>query len=415
MRGRSLLVCLAWFLKGITMRAKLALLFLISMSPSAVGAQLQTLAGKTVSGELVSASDKEIVFQTIAGPLKVPVAEVLLIDLQHEIIAPSGYKYSDVELVDGTLVHCSQVTFAGKEVELKLAAPEQTVRVPFAAISYVLNNADDPALRQEWQEKVMAKRSHRDILAVKLNGVLNPLEGTLGEGQEKGKISFEYESRGARKKPDLDPARVQGMVFLRNPDQDAPLTLCRVLDVHQNVVAAAKLQMTPSNFIVTTVTGARVEYSRQSVARLDFNNDKLVFLSELKPVEVIERSKQGRTDHWRVDKNLENGPLQLEGQVYSKGLALHSYTELAYALDGKYRKFEAVLGMDDMVGGTGESRVRIEADGREIFSQTIHRSARCQKLQLDVKGVRQLRIVVASTGLFDFGDHVDIANAKLSK
>ena len=33
----------------------------------------------------------------------------------------------------------------------------------------------------------------------------------------------------------------------------------------------------------------------------------------------------------------------------------------------------------------------------------------------NIKGVQQLRIIVSSTGLFDFGDHVDLADAQLCK
>jgi hypothetical protein len=174
--------------------------------------------------------------------------------------------------------------------------------------------------------------------------------------------------------------------------------------------------MGANSFTVTTIAGVKIEYPRQAVARLDYSNDKVVFLSDLKPAELVEKSKQGRKDSVRMNRNLDNNnPIELEDQVYPKGLALHAYAELVYNLDGKYQKFDAVLGMDAKVGGNGKPQVTIEGDGNKLFSETITRQDKRRDLSFSVKGVKQLRIVVSSSGLFDFGDHVDLANAKLSK
>jgi alpha-galactosidase len=117
-----------------------------------------------------------------------------------------------------------------------------------------------------------------------------------------------------------------------------------------------------------------------------------------------------------MDTNLDGkGPLQVKGEVFTKGLAVHAHTELTYNLDGKYKKLEAVIGMDDAVGGDGQPRVRIEADGRELFGQIISRKDERHNLDLDVGGVRQLRVIVSSAKPFAFEAHVDLANAKLSK
>ena len=54
-------------------------------------------------------------------------------------------------------------------------------------------------------------------------------------------------------------------------------------------------------------------------------------------------------DHGRGPLQLPGGERQqvLDGQVFAKGLCLHAHTELVYGLDGKYKDFKAVLGMDD--------------------------------------------------------------------
>ncbi len=379
---------------------------------------MQTLSGKILTGEVVSLSEKEVVFKTASGQVATPVSDVLQIELQREGTLPSGLKYTDIELTDGSVLHCTQFAVKGKDVEVTLAGSNIKAKVALATITSLLNDAHDPAIRKEWQDKIVSKRGNQDVVAVKLGDVLNGLEGTLGDsGNAKGEIPFEYEVGGQRKKKDLDPAKAQvfGLLFLRSLPSDAPSPLCKVVDVHQGVLVASKLAMSPTSFTITTVAGPKFEFPRQAIARLDYSNDKVVFLSDMKPAELIEKSKQGRKETMKLNKNLDNGPLQLEEQFYSKGLAIHSHTEVSYNLDGKYQKFEAVLGMDTLVGGDGKSLVTIEADGNKLFSEAVTRKDKRRNLSLPVKGVRQLRIVVTSASLFDFGAHVDLANAKLSK
>ncbi len=368
-------------------------------------------------GELVSLSDKNITWRDESNNVLVePVDRILRIDLRESTPLPPGLKYTDVELTDGTLLHCTRFALKGREAELKLAGSDQAAKVPLDVLTYVLNDAQEAANRQEWQDKILAKKNTSDILAIKRDGVLNALEGTLGEGNDKGQILFEFGSGDTRTKRAVDPARIHGLFFVRSPNLNAPSPLCKVYDVHDNAWVASKLALDAKGFTVTAVAGPTITYPRPEVARLDYTNDKVAFLSDLRPVQMIEKSKQGRKENLRIDKNLDNTQLKVEGETYAKGLAIHSHTELVYDLNGKYAKFEAaILGMDDMVGGDGQPVVKIEADGKELLSEVITRKHSRKNLTFDIKGVKQLRIVVTSSGLFDFGDHVDLANPKLSK
>jgi hypothetical protein len=388
------------------------LAFLLFASPG-LGAELRTLSGKVLIGEVFKLTDKEVTLGGPNGRSVTPIRDVLAIDFQRESVLPAG-KYTDVELTNGSLLHCSRLTFKGTEVELKLALSEQTIKVPLVALSYVLNDADDSANRQEW-DKILAKKGNQDILAVKLNGVINGLEGTLGEVNEKGEIAFARQSGG--RKREIDPARVQGMIFQRSPDPDAPVSVCKIQDVYRNLYVASKVESRSTALAITTAAGGRIELPQASISRLDFNSDKVVYLSELtKPQENV-----------HVDQgpdNVEIGPIKIEGRTFTKGLAVHSPKELVYAIDGKYRRLEAILAMDDMVRDNSRrldwlrpptALVKIEGDGNELFSATVLPATASQKLDIDIKGVKQLRIVVTSNGITKFGDHVDLAEAKLSK
>jgi hypothetical protein len=382
-----------------------------------IGAELHTLTGKTISGDLVQTSEKEVVLSTSSGRVATPVSEILQIDFLRDAGLPAGAKYTDVELIDGSLLHCTQTALKGKNAEIKLAGSEQTLTMPIATIASILNEAHDPAMRQQWQEKFSNKKGSQDVLVVKSNGVLNGVEGTLGDANEKGEISFEYGAASNRKKRDIDPSRVQGMVFVRTLTAPLPAALCKVYDTNLNLLVAAKLERGSAGLSVTTAAGPTIRYPMQALARLDYNNDKVVFLSDLKPAELIEKEKMRQLwkNNVRFDKNPENSQLQIKEKTFSKGLSIHASAELVYTLDGKYNKFEAVLGVDSsMEKANGRPLVKIEADGRELFSGTITKDDSVD-LKCDVRGARQLRIAVSSRGLNDFGAQVDLANAKLSK
>src|SRR5262249_39328142 len=163
----------------------------------------------------------------------------------------------------------------------------------------------------------------------------------------------------------IDLIRVHGLAFLRKTNPDAAAT-CKVHDVFRNVLAAAKVELADGGFVVTTPAGVKVAYPRTLVARLDYSQDKLAYLSDLEPVQVVEKSTLDRIENYRRDRNLDEGPLRLGGEKFAKGLAVHSRTELVYDIEGKFKEFKAVLGVDDLVGGDSQAVVRIEGDGREL-------------------------------------------------
>src|SRR3989442_1351893 len=100
-------------------RSFAALLLLTSV---ATGADLRTLSGKVVQGDLLSLSDKEIVLRGDNGPITTPLADVLPLDLQGSSAVSATVKCYQVTLTDGSVLQCGQFLPRGKEVELPLAA-----------------------------------------------------------------------------------------------------------------------------------------------------------------------------------------------------------------------------------------------------------------------------------------------------
>jgi hypothetical protein len=392
---------------------------LLSASPG-LGAEtvrVRTLDGASVDGELVSISAKEIVLTVEKKPKHLPVRQVLAVDLHNNTAAPAA-KYTDVELTDGSLLHCAKVTLKGRQATLQLPGGQE-IKAPLAAISYILNEAEDPKARERWKD-YLAKRGNNDLVVVDPGGgaPVEKLSGTLGDADAKGeRIAFETEGL----KTSVPLAKIAGMSFLRPADAAAPPTVCKVFDTSRNELIAAKIGLTPKGFTVTTVSGLVIDYARTALARLDFSHGTLAYLSDLEPTKVVEKSGGEYVKHYRRDRNLDGDPIRLGGTPYDKGLALHAYTELVYDLGGRYKEFATVLGVDGQAGGNSDVKVTFYGDDKELHSYNVKRADKPQPVKLLVKDVRSLRIVVRSAnegelnGLLDLGNHVDLADARVIK
>ena len=81
--------------------------------------------------------------------------------------------------------------------------------------------------------------------------------------------------------------------------------------------------------------------------RLIAKDGSITRLTDLKPVSV----QVGWGQLW-VDQNWQKHPLRVGERTFQYGLWVHANSELCYALDGRYERFEAMVGEDcDRVGG----------------------------------------------------------------
>jgi hypothetical protein len=389
-------------------RTCLALLLCVSFG---MGAELRTLDGKRISGTLVGLDNKEITLGAAEGNVKTPLAQVLDVILAPVKPPAPEVKRLDVELVDGSVLHCQPEGFSvkGTKVELALLSG-QKLAVELKDVAHYLKDAQDPKIVEKWKD-LLKRKVKLDRVVILREGKLNALEGTLGEADEKGeKIKFK-DSDGTSLEPVF--SRIHGLIFYR-PEASTVTTLCQVFDVSGNVLMAQKLTVNNAGFTVTTVTGTEIKYDKLALGRLDYNINKLNFLSDLEPIKVLERSGSGLISRYRRDRNLDDGAIQVSGKSYAKGLALHAHTELEYNLDGKYKELKALVGVDEQVGGDSRAVLTIECDEVKVFQEEISRKT-VKALALKIKDVNKLRIIVSSKNVLDLHDHVTLADAKVTQ
>jgi hypothetical protein len=117
---------------------------------------------------------------------------------------------------------------------------------------------------------------------------------------------------------------------------------------------------------------------------------------------------------YHTDRNVLAGRLRADGEVYLKGLGVHTASRLSYALDGKYRRLEAGLAIDDAAEGGGSARFRVFVDGKEQFASDTQRGGQPPTaMTVSVEGAKRLDLVVDFADRGPVLDRADWLDARL--
>ena len=140
----------------------------------------------------------------------------------------------------------------------------------------------------------------------------------------------------------------------------------------------------------------------------------MTYLSDLDPSRVEETPFFGHRMPWRRDVGLLGEPLRMDGQTYDHGVAVHSRSRLTYDLNGRYARFEALLGFDDAASGQGAGRLpRPRRRQGTLRPDRPPRRRAAGPSVAPVAGAQQLRLEVDFGRDQDTGDRVIWANARL--
>ncbi|WP_337040806.1 NPCBM/NEW2 domain-containing protein [Emticicia sp. 17c] len=120
----------------------------------------------------------------------------------------------------------------------------------------------------------------------------------------------------------------------------------------------------------------------------------------------------------KYDKSNDGAPIKLKGVTYAKGIGCHANSEISYKLNGSFGRFITDIGLDDEVGPAppvnGSAYFRVYADNALRYeSPLLNNSSATIKLNIDVRGVQELKLIT-NYGPDNFNyDHTDWAGARL--
>jgi hypothetical protein len=384
----------------------------------ASAADLSTLTGKKHAGELSSIKDDVLVIKTEAGPVGVAVKEVFVIDYGKKVETSKDAKYDELELIDGSIIRTEGLLIKGKTVEattLKGSAASPKTSIPLNNVFSFFRGAQDNKTRLEWR-KLLAGRGKRDLFVVKAGDSLSPVPGTVLTGNDSGD-AIDFEKEAGSEKVNFKLSRATGgLVFNQPPRGQIPPTVCKVLDIFGNSLIANKIEVIKDGLKVTTVSGATFEYTNAALSKLDFSQGNISYLSEMEAGVFAPPAVPGEPYFtYLKDKNQDGSQLKLDGVSYAKGLWMYPETTLTYKLNAEFRELKLLAGIDESVPVANSTvRLVIQADGKDLFNEKVSRKDKPKALNLDVKGVKELRIRVDRDGLY-LGNQLNLAEARVQK
>lgn len=390
-------------------------------------------SGEQLSGRLVEADVDKATFELRAGRNKTPEKRILSWDdvqtvnwLKGRIASPRLDSPVQAFLIDGTAIACETITL-GKQV-----ASLQTIYGPIEIRA-------DRIERLEFQSREIYPGATPRNRIPRSKGIadsemdrvfLRPAEA----GQEKStdeldvvegkilEISDQVVTIRAEDEPiRLKKARVAQIQFAGRRAAVDPPGWGFIVDRLGNRIPASSFRFSGGKATVESIWKTPCVIEEENLALIDFSRSRFVFLGELEPRETEWRPRVPVLEddlltrelfRMRVDAT-PTGPFEVGGVSYRRGIWLPARSSVTYRVPPKFTRFKAEAAIDDRVEVTDSVMLRIECDSKVAFEKEIRSDSRSpERVDVDLKGVRSVRIIVDYAGSSAFADELDLLNAR---
>ncbi len=381
--------------------------------------EARPIGAAPVTGSIVALDGKQVTLETAHGRVALEAQGLLGISAKQKPPVVRGTPQPEVwvDLVDGSSLAAQQFTSQDGRARITLA-DSQTVELPDRNVAVVRFGSLRAIADGQW-ERLLKMKPSSDLLVVLSKETLDYHKGVLHAVGDKT-VDFELDG-------ELVPVKrpkVFGLIY-RGADEEQAEPLCWITDTDGSRWAVRSMSL-PGKLQWTTPSGASVNQALEQVSEIDLSRGKICYLSDLKPESAVytpyfplDKELPSRLEFFRLrqDQNLQSKPLRVGGKRFRKGLALHSRTEAVYYLPGRFRRFEAVAGIDDEVRPRGSVHLILRGDDKLLWEATLTGADKepSRPLDLDVSGVRRLTIVADFTSDLDVGGHVVLGDARVSK
>ncbi len=395
----------------------------------------RTLDGREVSGTLEELSGARVVLRS--GDKTTTIEPDQLLSLTpRSAPRPGGSPLPmRIELVDGSRLVASDYEVTGGQVTL--VGREMVLTGPSKAVSIAHLKPTTDAAKPVWAKlraDHKAKIFKGDVLVVTRGETVDTLEGVLHDTEVKEGRKIIKFAREDEMPLEVAFERVDGLIYLNAAAAETADPLCAISDADGSQLRLKAVALKDGRIEFETVGGLKGSRPLEQLTALDFSAGKVAYLGgdhelasdELGPLRkpVFQPSIAGQqplpTEREMFkprSKNrfLPDDELGLGGKKYKRGLMIKADWSIEYALRGQYRRLQAIVGVDDNRKFGAE--LVIEGDGKPLVKEVIRKEQQAKTLDLDISGVRILKIRVNSVqGVSGFANGVlDLCEAKVTK
>jgi hypothetical protein len=389
------------------------------LSVTGIPVEARPVTGPVVRGVLVELSSEAAVIQVDGNPQRLEL--VSLWDLSSTTEPPVAERLPTVwvELVDGSQIQAVRYTVTAGEAAIGLT-DGRSLAVKTRSIQSVRFRvySSAPELATQWED-IASTRPGSDLVVIRRSDNLDTLEGMIRDVTDEA-VKFEF----AGQTIDAKRAKLDGIVYYHPLSDNVAERLAQVVDVAGSRWNVKSLTLAEDQLEWVSVCGVKFSLPIAQLGKIDFSSGNTLWLDDLQPESLdwqpfipskLPRDKLASLFDPRRSAGLGGKPLELDGQVFDRGLSLRSRTELTYRLTGDYRRFHALVGIDDRVREAGHVHLTITADDRELFSQAVTGRDEPIPLELDITGARRLKILVDFGEELDIADHLNLCDARITK
>ncbi|MCA9255681.1 MAG: NPCBM/NEW2 domain-containing protein [Phycisphaerales bacterium] len=293
-------------------------------------------------------------------------------------------------------------------LRLRIAA-DRIVEIPLASIAAVrFGETAEAAMMEEFEKRRSERKPGRDLLLLARGGRATVVPGALEKIAADG-WAFRYGGKARNGKLDGAFGVILGSAIPRVPDTPMSLVFGESNELLGHVVRGDA-----ETIEFESASVGRVEIPWSSIRSLSFNSGRVVRLSSLSPQSSTCDTIIGGAWPAQKDLNVTGGPLRIGGRFYEDGWGVHATSRLAFALDGRFDRFSAEVGVDASVGDRGSVVFRVIADGAVVFeSDVMHGGQAAAAIKVDLSGAKTLILECDRADGLDLSDHADWANAYL--
>jgi hypothetical protein len=321
-----------------------------------------------------------------------------------------------ITLVDGSVYHSPYFQIQQGSVRTGLGGP-----VPATALRSVRWKDLTGDALQQWQQ--IAERQHTTdaVVVQRPSGALDYVGGIVGDITDQH-IQFEFNSQSVQ----LPRERAAGLVY-SSTSRQFPRPRLRLRTTAGDQWNVDTLTVRQGRVQAQSQAGLEVTLSWEEVEQIEVMTAAFTHLSDLEPLrsewQPYWSTAADATDPLFApakDTSLLSGPLLLRverrpstWQSFSKGLSLHSRSELEYLLKGKFRRLTAWAGLDPRLAHPGSVKLAMWADDRLVYEQVIEDADSAARIDVDLSGAQRLRLLVDYHDRQDLGDYLNLCDAKL--
>jgi hypothetical protein len=359
----------------------------------------------------------------VAGPLRElgPGWAVRLADARIEdadVVAlrrdgvplPAGPAGEHVVFANGDRLPGRIEALAGERLGFRLG--QQRLQLPLSGLAVLWLATPDGAEPDRLLRRLATEPRTRDVLLLRngdrVEGVVTGLDGNAVRLDvnrkeltvERGKVAVV--ALNTELTTTLRPKTAYGRLILRDGTR---LSL------------ASATSQDGKTLTGETLFKAAVSFPVADIVALAIQGGPAVYLSELKAKKFEHTPYLGVPWPYVVDGSVDRRDLRVGGSSFDRGIGMHTASRLTYDLAGRYRRFEALVGVDDRSGKGGSTRIRVLLDGRPVGLGDRELTVRTGPLpvRVDVSGAKELTLVAEFGSRGGVEGHVDWADARLIK